>query len=182
MSTINDKLNKLIDTKSAIKDALIAKGQTVSDTDTFASYADKIGNILTPVDGSIVTRTADDLTTSGNTVEVPAGYYATEASKSVDTVVQATPSISVDQSGVITATSSQDAGWVEAGEKSATQNLSTETGGTFTPSTEDQTAASAGKYLLSDITIAGDTNLVASNIKSGTTIFGVTGTYVPVFA
>lgn len=42
---INEKLNYLIETKSAIKNALIAKGAEVSDTDTFRSYADKISLI-----------------------------------------------------------------------------------------------------------------------------------------
>ena len=45
METITDKLNKLVETKSAIKTAIINKGVTVSDSDTFASYADKIASI-----------------------------------------------------------------------------------------------------------------------------------------
>lgn len=44
MSTA-DKLNKLITTKAAIKEAIQNKGVTVTDTDTFASYADKINSI-----------------------------------------------------------------------------------------------------------------------------------------
>ena len=44
MSTA-DKLNKLITTKSAIKEAIQNKGVTVTDADTFASYADKINSI-----------------------------------------------------------------------------------------------------------------------------------------
>ena len=44
MSTA-DKLNKLITTKAAIKEAIQNKGVTVTDTDTFASYADKISSI-----------------------------------------------------------------------------------------------------------------------------------------
>ena len=47
---------------------------------------------------------------------------------------------------------------------------------TITPGTTDQTIAS-GKYLTGTQTIKGDADLVAGNIKSGTTIFGVTGTY-----
>jgi hypothetical protein len=46
---------------------------------------------------------------------------------------------------------------------------------TYTPSTKDQTISS-GQYLEGNITIAGDPELVASNIKSGVEIFGVTGT------
>ena len=45
MGTTADKLNYLLDTKTAIKDALAAKGVSVADTDTFRSYAEKIGKI-----------------------------------------------------------------------------------------------------------------------------------------
>ena len=44
-NTTADKLAKLAETKSNIKQAIIAKGVSVSDTDTFASYAGKIGQI-----------------------------------------------------------------------------------------------------------------------------------------
>lgn len=46
---------------------------------------------------------------------------------------------------------------------------------TITPGTADQTIAS-GRYLAGVQTIKGDANLVAANIKSGVSIFGVTGT------
>lgn len=45
MGSIADKLTYLNNTKSAIKDALIAKGQQVSASDTFRSYAEKVRNI-----------------------------------------------------------------------------------------------------------------------------------------
>lgn len=47
---------------------------------------------------------------------------------------------------------------------------------TITPSTSNQTAISAGTYASGAITVAGNSNLVAANIKKGVTIFGVTGT------
>lgn len=47
---------------------------------------------------------------------------------------------------------------------------------TYTPGTSDQSIAS-GQYLNGAQTIKGDANLVAGNIKSGVSIFGVTGTY-----
>lgn len=47
---------------------------------------------------------------------------------------------------------------------------------TYTPSTSNQTIAS-GTYLSGTQTIKGDANLVASNIKSGVSIFGVSGSY-----
>ena len=45
MGTIAEQINYLADTKTAIKDALVAKGVSVADSDTFRSYADKIGQI-----------------------------------------------------------------------------------------------------------------------------------------
>lgn len=47
---------------------------------------------------------------------------------------------------------------------------------TYTPTTSNQTIA-GGTYLTGTQTIKGDSNLVAGNIKSGTSIFGVTGSY-----
>lgn len=47
---------------------------------------------------------------------------------------------------------------------------------TYTPGTINQIIA-ANSYLLEAQTILGDSNLIASNIKSGITIFGVTGSY-----
>lgn len=44
-SSTVDRLEYLKDTKDAIKAAIISKGQPVSDSDTFRSYASKIRNI-----------------------------------------------------------------------------------------------------------------------------------------
>lgn len=55
-----------------------------------------------------------------------------------------------------------------------TGTISSKPAQTYTPTTSDQTIAS-GQYLSGAQTIAGDANLVASNILSGKTIFGVAG-------
>ena len=47
---------------------------------------------------------------------------------------------------------------------------------TYTPTTTDQTISS-GRWLTGAQTIKGDANLDASNIKSGVSIFGVSGSY-----
>lgn len=47
---------------------------------------------------------------------------------------------------------------------------------TYTPSTSNQ-MISSGVYLSGTQTIKGDSNLKASNIKTGVSIFGITGTY-----
>lgn len=63
MGTIADKLEYLNDTKIAIKNAIINKGESINDeTDTFRNYADKINNI-------IVSKTqAKSITITENTV------------------------------------------------------------------------------------------------------------------
>ena len=45
MGSIADKLTYLQETKTAIKNAIVTKGVTIGDTDTFRSYADKIREI-----------------------------------------------------------------------------------------------------------------------------------------
>lgn len=56
-----------------------------------------------------------------------------------------------------------------------TGNITSKSAETITPNTADQTIT-AGQYLSGAQTIKGDANLVASNIKSGVTIFNVAGT------
>lgn len=92
------------------------------------------------------------------------------------TATQATPSITVSSAGLITASATQTAGYVAAGTKSATKQLTTQAAQTITPGTTDQTIAS-GKYLTGTQTIKGDANLVSANIAEGVSIFGVTGTH-----
>lgn len=158
--------NTLIDlTADTVTADKLAEGYTAHD---------KAGNVIT---GTIPTKTSSDLTSSGATVTVPSGYYASSASKSVSTVTQATPSISVNSSGLITASATQSEGYVSSGTKSATKQLTTKSAATITPGTADQTISS-GTYLTGVQTIKGDSNLTADNIKSGTSIFGVTGSYV----
>lgn len=128
------------------------------------------------VTGTIATKTSSNLTASGAAVTVPAGYYASQASKSVGTATQATPSISVNSSGLITASATQTAGYVSAGTKSGTKQLTVQAAQTITPGTSDKTIAS-GRYLTGTQTIKGDSNLIPANIAEGVTIFGVTGTH-----
>lgn len=126
------------------------------------------------ITGTIETKTSSNLTALGATVSVPAGYYASAASISVLTATQATPSITVSSSGLITASSMQASGFVTGGIKNATKQLTTKAATTYTPGTSNQAIASS-TYLTGTQTIKGDSNLVASNIKKGVSIFGVSG-------
>lgn len=121
--------------------------------------------------------TAEDVA-AGKTFTSAAGLQVTgtHACGEVPVVEQATPTITVDANGLITASATQEEGKVAAGTKSATQQLTIQETQTIIPGTADQTISS-GKYLIGEQTIKGDTNLVAGNIKKGVSIFGVTGSY-----
>lgn len=177
VQTISPTSGKVLSSVSV--EAIPSKYQDVSEVTANSpdvlsgkKFVNSSGTVLT---GIIPTRTASNLTVSGATVTIPAGYYASQATKAVSTATQATPSISVDSSGKITASATQTAGYVSAGTKSATQQLNTQAAKTITPTTSNQTIA-AGTYLTGVQTIKGDSNLKAENIKSGISIFGVDGT------
>lgn len=53
MATVQDNLQTLSDIKQSIKQALINQGQSVSESDSFASYAGKVNNIQ-DLDGTII--------------------------------------------------------------------------------------------------------------------------------
>ena len=111
---------------------------------------DGSGNKIT---GTIATKTASNLTASGATVTVPAGYYASQATKSVATATQATPSVSISSAGKITASATQTAGYVSAGTKTGTKQLTTQAAKTVTPTTSSQTAVASGVYTTGAITV-----------------------------
>ena len=68
----------------------------------------------------------------------------------------------------------QTAGYFDTSATSGLQ-LSTQEAKTITPTTYSQTAVASGKYTTGAVTVAGDANLVSSNIVSGKSIFGING-------
>lgn len=142
--------------------------------------------------GTIASKSGTDITASGDTVTVPAGYYASQQTKAVS-AGSATPAATISgtsatvSTGTNTLTLSKTvsntpqvtAGYVSSGTAgnssvSLTASVTTKAAATFMPGTSDQTIAS-GTYLTGAQTISGDADLVAGNIKSGVTIFGVAG-------
>lgn len=129
----------------------LANPASASDILSGKEAIDGSGNKIT---GTIATKTASNLTASGATITAPAGYYASNASKSVATATQATPSVSIDSAGKITASATQTAGYVSAGTKTGTKQLTTQAAKTVTPTTSSQTAVASGVYTTGAITVA----------------------------
>lgn len=140
-----------------------------------------------------------DLTASGSVITVPSGWYGTAASTAIAAGSITIPSYSFDIKPDITLNSatgkidlwkslaytipvSLTSGYiaqasgprVDATVDSSYQ-LPVKAAATIVPSTVDQVVAS-GYFLTGAQTIKGDANLVASNIITGASIFGVVGT------
>ena len=166
-------------------DATLDSGDKMLSGNT--AYADG-----TKYTGTIATKTGTDIAASGDTVTVPAGYYASQQTKSVAsgsatapaTISGTSASVStgtntITLSKTISVTPTVSAGYVSSGTAgnssvSLTASVTTKAAATITPGTSNQTIAS-GTYLTGAQTISGDANLVGSNIKSGVSIFGVSG-------
>lgn len=166
-------------------DATLASGGSMLSGNT--AYANG-----TKYTGSIVSKSGTDITASGDTVSVPAGYYASNVTKAVSagsatapaTISGTSASVStgtntITLSKTVSVTPTVTAGYVASGTAgnsavSLTASVTTLGATTYTPSTSNQSIAS-GTYLTGAQTISGDANLVSGNIKSGVSIFGVSG-------
>ena len=146
----------------------------------YASLIELLRNKAINGGGSILLQEKTITPSTGSQSVVPDSGYDGLSKVTVNampTATQATPSISVSSSGLITASSTQSAGYVAGGTRSATKQLTVQAAKTVTPNTSNQTAVASGSYTTGAITVKGDANLVAGNIKSGVSIFGVNGTY-----
>lgn len=149
-----------------------------------------VGAISSTYVGSGITRrSSTDLTASGKTIIVPAGYYAAQATKDVSTGSATAPaSISgssatvstgtntITLSKTISVTPTVSAGYISSGTAgnssvSLTASVTTKAATTYHPSTTAQ-SISSGTYLTGAQTINAVTtsNLSASNIVNGVTI------------
>ena len=61
--------------------------------------------------------------------------------------------------------------------KKITGSIQSQNGQTITPMSSIQVIHTKDKYLTGDITVKGDSSLLAGNIRKGATIFGISGTY-----
>ena len=95
MGTITDKLNKLAETKSAIKTAIVNKGVAVSDSDTFASYASKIASISGggsshEFDFTVIGYDEEECREANEVanIMIASGYTVEDINKSIDYSIQ----------------------------------------------------------------------------------------------
>lgn len=130
--------------------------QTITADSNYSGLSSvEIGAVSSTYVGSEITRrSSSNLTASGSTVTVPAGYYAESASKSVATTTHANPTASINSTtGLITASHTQTAGYVNAGTTTDTLQLTTQDAKTVTPTESSQTAVAAGVYTTGTVTI-----------------------------
>lgn len=159
-----------------------AKVETDADV---ATQADLIEQIATALEGKAAGGEAVEITlqsktvtpaTSVQTVVADSGYDGLDkvTVNAMPTATQATPSITVDANGKITASATQTAGYVAAGTKSATKQLTTQAAKTITPSTSSQTAVAKDVYTTGVVTVGA----IPSNyiVPSGTLTITTNGT------
>lgn len=165
--------------KELIADAITGKGISTSANDTYATMAGNIEKIETGIDISDATLTA------ASELKKDIVAYSKTGQRIVGSLGNGSvgaPSINIsvteDKSGAeIQAITSHTSGIIGTNSTFSTKSLDVQKEIIITPGASQITAVETGKYTTGPVYVAGDSDLVPSNIKSGVNIFGVKGTY-----
>lgn len=176
-------------TKGTVSNHSISVTPSVTNTTGYITGGTKTGTAVSVSASELVSGTYS-VTSSGTkdvtnyaSASIPAGSVTAPSSISGTsaTVSTGTNTLTLTKSVSVTPNVTT-AGYISSGTAgnssvSLTASVTTKAAATITPGTTNQTIAS-GTYLTGTQTIAGDADLVASNIVSGVQIFGVTGNVV----
>lgn len=190
-----EELKKSVsDGKTLVANAITDKGVSTSKDATFQTMAANINTIKT---NPTLQAKSVTLSTSAQTIKADSGYdglsqvtvpavsgtavagdvLSGKTFASASGIAQSGTMANngaVNQTLAINGTYTIPSGY-HNGSGKVTQNITTKGAAIYTPSTTDQ-IISSGQYLSGTQTIKGDSKLIPSNIVSGVTIFGVTGT------
>lgn len=155
---------------------LIAKanGKTGNTDSTLTATVDRLITGYGQGSGTGITPTGTITITKNGDYDVSS--YA-NANVAIPEVEQAVPEITVNESGRIGYTITQEEGYVAGGTKFGSQTQPTQSAKTVTPGSTEKVAVAKGLFTTGDVKVAGDTNLIGENIKKGVSIFGITGVY-----
>ena len=149
----------------ANKELIDSEGNKVTGTFTIDTELSTQDNLITQIQTALegkasATPTLQEKTatptTSSQTITPDSNYdgLSKVTVSAMPTATQATPSVSIDSAGKITATATQTAGYVSAGTKTGTKQMTTQAAKTITPSTSSQTAVAKNVYTTGAVTVA----------------------------
>ena len=148
----------------------------LDNTSSLQEVLDSINSLPVQEDPTFQEKTVTP-STSSQSVTPDNGYdgLSKVTVNAMPTATQATPSITINASGLITATATQTAGYVTAGSKSATKQLAFQAAKTITPTTASQVAVSSGYYTGGSVIV----NAIPSSyiMPSGTLSITENGTF-----
>lgn len=181
--SIQSEIDRIISVKNNLREALIDKGAILTGQSTLEEFVSAVAGIQTGGGGG--TDTADGNAQPGDVFTGMIFYNSN--GRQVGTMATAylqKPELefnAADATVGVTVRADEGKIYGENTEEYYSFALSdlievASGGNTITPGVEDRTI-SGGQYIENPITIKGDANLLANNIKSGVSIFGVSGTY-----
>lgn len=153
-----------------ISDSTVAANKMLKGTVAYGANGDK-------VTGNIETKTSSNLSASGKTVTVPAGYYASNATKDVSTVTRATTSISTTADTTnakltLSASNNQGTGYVTGSNQTASKVITlTASGATVTATDNSATPVKVSK----SVATATRASTTLSSAKSNNTLVFTAG-------